>query len=277
MTPERIARLVSRWVRFYTREVATPLAQRRIGEIDADLYDQIAHERAHGASDPRIALSILSRMVRGLPADVSWRARHARSTTDPAYRSVIRVVLVAAFIWLLPFLALQFDWLVPDPGSSSPERVGWSMFDFAFAGVMLVGTGLLFQLAARKAPDIEYRAAVILALAAAFFLIWVTGAVGIIGSEDNDANLMYFGVVAVAIIGAISARFRPQGLALAMLATALVQVSVFFVALIGGSGEDGPISVVGLTGFFAALWLASAWLFRRAARQLAAPGAEPQG
>jgi hypothetical protein len=73
MTPERAAETVSRWVRFYTRELPPPIAQRRIDEIGADLHDHIGQERARGASDRHIALSILSRMTRGLIADVSWR------------------------------------------------------------------------------------------------------------------------------------------------------------------------------------------------------------
>jgi hypothetical protein len=88
MTPERVAELVARWVRVYTRELPTPIAQRRVDEINADLHDHIAHERAHGASDRRIALGILSRMVRGLAADASWRSRHAgRSPINRPHRS----------------------------------------------------------------------------------------------------------------------------------------------------------------------------------------------
>jgi hypothetical protein len=37
------------------------------------LHDHVAHERARGTSDRRIALSILSRMARGVMADASWR------------------------------------------------------------------------------------------------------------------------------------------------------------------------------------------------------------
>ncbi|MGH2775310.1 MAG: hypothetical protein ACRDJT_07750 [Actinomycetota bacterium] len=75
MTPERAAELVARWVRFYTRELPTPIARRRVDEIGADLHDHIAQERARETSDGHIALSILSRMARGLIADVSWRRR----------------------------------------------------------------------------------------------------------------------------------------------------------------------------------------------------------
>lgn len=48
MTPERVAELVGRWVRFYTRELPPPIARRRIDEIDADLA-RLLQERAAAA------------------------------------------------------------------------------------------------------------------------------------------------------------------------------------------------------------------------------------
>ena len=50
MTPERMAGLVARWARLYTRDLPTPVAERRVTEIDADLHDHISHERAEGAT-----------------------------------------------------------------------------------------------------------------------------------------------------------------------------------------------------------------------------------
>ena len=84
MTPERMAALVARWVRLYTRNLPPPIAQRRIDEIDADLHDHIAHERGHGTSDGRIALSIAARMVRGLAADAAWRGQKVTKMNRPA-------------------------------------------------------------------------------------------------------------------------------------------------------------------------------------------------
>jgi hypothetical protein len=78
MTPERMAVVVARWVRLYTRRLPAPIACRRVDEIDADLRDHIAHERANGLGDPRIARDIASRMLRGLPAHVAWRGRRRR-------------------------------------------------------------------------------------------------------------------------------------------------------------------------------------------------------
>jgi hypothetical protein len=80
---------------------------------------------------------------------------------------------------------------------------------------------------------------------------------------------MYIGVLAVGIIGAIIARFQPQGLACALFATALAQALVAVIALIAGLGypASGPSEIVILNGFFIVLWVGSAWLFRNAARE----------
>src|SRR5918998_5011915 len=71
-----------------------------------------------------------------------------------------------------------------------------------------------------------YRSVVGVALAAAFILVWINLAVGVIGTEDDLANLMYVGVLAVGIIGAIISRFRPHGMARALFATAIAQALV---------------------------------------------------
>ena len=270
MTPERMAELVARWVRFYTRDLPRPIAQRRVEEINADLHDHVAHERAHGISDRRIAFSIVSRMVRGLAADASWRGRHAnaiapyslaeeaRKTSKTAFRSAVRVAVATAFILLFPLVAMQIT-----------DQVAWDLADFVVAGALVGGTGLMYELAARRAGNIAYRAAMGVALAAAFILVWLMGAVGIIGEEGDRADLMYLGVLAVGIIGAVIARFRPHGMARALLATALAQALVAVIALIAGK-HQAPISsvfeVVGLNGFFVALFIGSAWLFRQASR-----------
>ncbi len=115
-----------------------------------------------------------------------------------------------------------------------------------------------------------YRVAVGVALAAAFLLVWVNGAVGIIGNEGNPANLMYFGVLAVGVIGALIARLEPHGMARALFATAFAQMLVPVIALIiwqpqvTSWGAAGVVGVFILNAFFATLWLGSALLFRRA-------------
>ncbi len=162
------------------------------------------------------------------------------------YRSIAGVALTTAFVLLIPLLAAP----------------AWTLFDFVFAGVLIFGTGLAYSLAASKRGDIAYRAAAGVALAAAFMLVWAVVAVGVIGSESNPANLMYFGVLAVGIAGAFIVRFEPRGMARAMAATAVVQGLVAVIALVYGVSGAGEI--LAPNSFFAALFAGSALLFRRA-------------
>jgi peptidoglycan/LPS O-acetylase OafA/YrhL len=134
-------------------------------------------------------------------------------------------------------------------------------------------------LKARTPDNAAYKSAVGLALAAAFLLFWVNGAVGIIGAARDDANLMYYGVLAIGGIGAIIARFQPHGMALALIVTALAQALVAVIALIAGLGSTGPRwpwDILISTGFFVMLFVGSAWLFRRAAREQLPADAGPE-
>ena len=146
-------------------------------------------------------------------------------------------------------------------------EVSW-VDNLAQTGALLIGVGVAVELASRKTGKAAYRAAVGLALASALLLGWVNGAVGIIGSEDNDANLMYGGVLAVVAIGAIIVRFKPEGMARVLFATALAQTLVAVIALVGrlGSPYSGPLEIVSVNGFFVALFVGAAVLFSKAAR-----------
>lgn len=168
----------------------------------------------------------------------------------------IAVWAAAALILLLPLLAMQVS-----------DQVSWSLTDFIFAGALLVGAGLTYELAARKAGNIAYKAAIGVAGAAALLLVWLSLGVGIIGRDGDPANLMYFGALAVGIIGALIARFQSRGMARALYATALAQALVAVIALVAGLGYpwSGPLELSLLNGFFVAMFVGSAWLFRRAA------------
>ena len=113
-----------------------------------------------------------------------------------------------------------------------------------------------------------YRSAIGVALAAACILVWLSLGVGIIGKDGDPANLMYFGVLAVGIVGSIIARFQADGMVRALFATALAQTLVAAIALIAGLGLpwSGPAEILVLNGFFVAAFAGSAWLFWRAAR-----------
>ncbi|MGF9759869.1 hypothetical protein AAII07_32205 [Microvirga sp. 0TCS3.31] len=175
--------------------------------------------------------------------------------------------IIAAILLLLPFAAMQFT-----------DHMNWDETDFIVFGAMLLGACAAYELAARMTGNAAYRAAVGVAVVAAFILVWMNLAVGIIGSEDNPANLMYGGVLAVTILGGLRVRFQPHGMARVLAATALAQALVGTVALMAGLGSTGanwPVVIFVLTGFFSALWLISAWLFRKAAREGSSAAAAP--
>jgi len=166
----------------------------------------------------------------------------------------------AAALALLPVLATDaVGGAARDPG------------DYVFLAVLLAGTLAACELAVRVPNPAAYRTAAGLALAAAILLAWINLAVGVVGSEDDPANLVYAGVLAVAAAGAAAARLRPRGMARAMVAAAAAQVAAFLAALVAGLGFTGPITV-----FFAAMWLSSAWLFRRAAQERSPASATPE-
>ena len=194
MTPERMAELVARWVRLYTRSLPPAIAERRIDEIDADLHDHVAHERAHGTGERRIALSIVARMLRGLAADASWRRRTITRSSTPkdvtmrrtVSQSVARVAIATGVILLLLMLLM----LVTD-------GMNWGWGDFVLAGALLAGTGLLLELANRAAGNnIAYRVATVAVGVAAIAF----------GEADDAPGLVGFGCLL--IIGTVVLAFR---------------------------------------------------------------------
>ena len=173
-------------------------------------------------------------------------------------RRLVVWAVVVALILMIPLVAMQFT-----------GEVNWDLFDFVVMGGLLFGVGLAYELVARRSGKTVYRIAFGVGLVTAFLLAWVNGAVGIIGSENQPANLMYGAVFAVGVIGSLVARFKPRGMAHTLFAAALVQLSVPVIALIiwpqiswGGAGLVG---VFVLNAFFAALFVVSALLFRHAA------------
>ncbi len=172
------------------------------------------------------------------------------------YKKIVRIVFVTAALLMIPLVAMQFT-----------DEVAWDLFDFIVMGALLCGVGLAYELVAKKSETAAYRGAFAIGLAGAFLLIWVNGAVGIIGNEGQSANLMYGAVLAVGLIGSLMARFKPRGMALTLFAAALTQMLVPVIALIvwpppATSWAPGVFGVFVLSTFFAMLFVASALLFR---------------
>lgn len=142
----------------------------------------------------------------------------------------------------------------------------WTWGVAAIAAGVIGAVLLLVELAAGKAGDPAYRAAVTIALAAAFLLTWINLVVGMSGREDDPANSKFFVLVLAAGVGAFAARGRADGMGRAMAGVAAVQAILTALTATDPSTARPTADVVLVSGYFTALWLTSAALFRRSAR-----------
>jgi hypothetical protein len=111
-------------------------------------------------------------------------------------------------LWAVPTALL----LVPAVAMQFTREVQWSAFDFVFASVLLFGSAGTIDLAIRKGGSTAYRFGAGLAVLVSFLLIWINGAVGVIGDEDNPANLMFIAIIMIAAGGAVAAKFEARGM-----------------------------------------------------------------
>lgn len=154
----------------------------------------------------------------------------------------------------------------------------WSLADYIFVGAVLGGAGMLIELGARMSTSPAYRFGVAVAVLTAVLLVWVNGAVGFLGDADNPENLVFGAVILIAVVGAARARFRPAGMARALFATAAAQLAIGIVAIaidVAVPGRHWLYEAVLGTTLFTALWLVSAGLLRKAAREPMADESRP--
>ena len=148
--------------------------------------------------------------------------------------------------------------------------MNWTLSDFITFGGMIAGAGGLIALVMFASRNAAYRAGVVLAALTAFLLVFANGAVGIVGSEDNNANLMYYAALLVPVGGALIARFKARGMANAMFATtgALLLAGAVAVTLRLGAGtEENWLRGIAIGSLgFGAMFAGSGWLFLQAAK-----------
>jgi hypothetical protein len=109
-----------------------------------------------------------------------------------------------------------------------------------------------------------YRAGVAVAVVASFLTVWTTIV------RDDGTGAGFFLLIMAAVVGAFAAWFEPAGMARALLGVAIMQLS-FGIAIATApsiaSTPDGSLKALLFNGFFAALWLLSAVLFRVASNR----------
>ena len=243
----RYRRWYARLLRLYPRPF-----QERFGEPMVQTFTDLIRER----TDANRGLHAFALWTF---AETSAEIMRENMTQLMATNNVIRWgrwVLVTAAVLAIPALAMAFNIGVPDPGQGT-EGVNWSPMDFATMGVLILGSGLLFEYASARGGSVAHKAAVGIAVLAGLGLIWVNLAVGMMDVENG--NLLYVLVLFVALVGAAIGRFEPREASIAMFATAGTHVVVAAIALLFNLG-----STILADAFFVLAWTASALLFRQA-------------
>lgn len=95
---------------------------------------------------------------------------------NPTVRAAFGVIAATTCILLILFLVMQFS-----------DDMAWSPFDFAVAGILLSGTGLLYVVLRRKVRSVWSRAALGAALVIALALVWLELAVGLVGTPFSGS------------------------------------------------------------------------------------------
>lgn len=105
-----------------------------------------------------------------------------------------------------------------------------------------------------------------LAILNSVLLLWVSMGVGVIGRDGEPLNIIYFGVIAIWIIVGTFYKFKSTGMVNALYASAIAQTIVTIVAITlkWGYPYSPALELMGLNGFYIALWIWSASFYKRA-------------
>jgi hypothetical protein len=137
---ERAARSWSRW---YTRGLPAELGAARRDELTSDLYEHRAEARDTGASQRRVSLEIVARLIEGVPADLSWRraqrsrARSITMATNGSSRGYPLWLTIALFVMGGLALAMSLSSVI---GAIVEAEQGMALWAFL---LFLVGTSIV--------------------------------------------------------------------------------------------------------------------------------------
>jgi hypothetical protein len=136
-------RLVRRWIRLYTHGLPPEAAARRRAELESDLWEHL-----HDDQESHASLTVLGRCLRGIAADLWWRARTLvatraeRRATDPAPRRNAWVVFTALVAAALLVTSLGGA-LAGADGATSAWALAGSAGAVASSGLIVAGLVLL--------------------------------------------------------------------------------------------------------------------------------------
>ena len=220
----------------------------RFGEGMAQTFYDLCRERSNAERSLfGFALWIFFETLVGIIKEGATRMTQMNKTMN---KTILRAALVALGLLMVPLVA-----------SRVMDGWNWPPRAFVFVYVLFFATALAYALIARRMGAWAYKAGVGLALAAGFALGW-SNMVHVADSE-NPANLVYYSVLVIGLVGASLARLEARGLARTLFAMA---ATLALVAVILPSGAPPYLArnmAIG-HGVLVALFAAAGLLFRRA-------------
>ncbi len=170
-------------------------------------------------------------------------------------KRVVVILIITALLLLIPLTAMQFS-----------DEVNWSVSDFIIMGTALLLVGFGYNWISQKSKKMQFKLATAFAILGAFLLFWVNAAVGIIGNENQTANLLYFSVFLILIIGIGISKFKAKKLAFTMFFASGVQLLIPVIALIIWppptiSWSPGVLGVFIFSSIFTIIFACSGFLF----------------
>lgn len=151
--------------------------------------------------------------------------------------------------------------MVPLVASRVVDGWNWRPQGFVIVYVLFFAIGMAYALIARRMGAWSYKVGVALALLAGFALGWSN--MVHVADSGNPANLWYYSVLVVGIIGVCLARLKPRGLAFTLFAMAAVLALIAIILPSGAPPSMARNMAIG-HGVFVALFLTAGLLFRSA-------------
>jgi hypothetical protein len=181
-------------------------------------------------------------------------------------KQMLMVAAATTAILLIPLTAMNFT-----------DEVNWNGLDFVVMAILLMGAGLAYVFVANLSKSYAYKLGVAITVLTGFLLVWINLAVGMIGSANNPANLLYGLVLFTGLAGAVKSKFEPTGMAKSLFTASVVQFLIPFIALIiwqpsishqSPNADTGLVTLFVFNTFFALLLSAAGLLFRKSAKGL---------
>jgi hypothetical protein len=167
-----------------------------------------------------------------------------------AGKMILRAALVALGLLMVPLVASR---LVPG--------WNWKPTAFVFVYLLFFGTAILYALVAKKMSALSYKVGVGVALFSGFALGWSN--MVHVADSHNPANLVYYSVLAVGIVGACLARLKARGLAVTLFAMAATLALIAVILPSGAPPNMARNMAIGHAGLVA-LFTTSGLMFRHA-------------